>query len=231
MSETISVYQTGPLTFEIRGPVGDPSEFAQKALSSVEKAVVTESHSSRIEGHYQFSGGDLLVPFSVSLEQSSPELTILELGFSDNDPEWRTDLIRDKITEALAVTSAASSQAHAPPQKLKPPKTATRRQPQASGEHHVASQTHTITPSDYKTTSGLGSLFAIIGWVGVALSVIGALFASQSVGIPGIGAGFIAALFCLMIVAAGQLLRAQVEVANNSRLILMRLEEVVTARE
>lgn len=230
MTEQVSAFQTGSLTFEIRGPIGNPSEFVQTTLSKVEKIIVTEATASLVEGHYQFGGGDLLVSFAVSIEQPSAELTTLELRFKGNDPEWRTDMIRDKISEALAVTSAASSQSAAPPQKPKPLKAATQNKARTDG-HRMAPQASAVSSSDYKTTSGLGSLFAVIGWLGVVFSLIGGLGATQTIGLAGIAAGFIAALFCLMIVAAGQLLRAQVEVANNSRLILQHLDALNSARD
>lgn len=81
-----------------------------------------------------------------------------------------------------------------------------------------------IPPAVYKTTTHLGSFFIIAGWLGVALSVFAGIATAQTVGMPGIAAGFAMAFLCLMTVAAGQLLQAQVEIANNSRLMLVQLE-------
>ena len=93
-----------------------------------------------------------------------------------------------------------------------------------ASEHKHSSNKSSIPHADYKTTTHLGSFFIIAGWLGVALSVLAGISTAETVGMPGIAAGFAMAFLCLMTVAAGQLLQAQVEIANNTRLMLLQLE-------
>ena len=82
-----------------------------------------------------------------------------------------------------------------------------------------------VGPSaNYKTAKGLALFFSFIGWIGVAASVLVGILGTQGFGLAGIAFGFIAAFFCLLVVVSGQLLQAQVEVANNSREILNHLK-------
>ena len=88
------------------------------------------------------------------------------------------------------------------------------------------------TPSNYRTTKGFGSFISSVGWIGVAISVLVGVLSLLlgGAGMPtfltlaGTAFGIINAIFFLLIVVNGQLLQAQVEVANNSRQILEYLK-------
>lgn len=230
MTDDVSVVQTGPLTFEAQASVEQASTFVREALSRVGKAVVTDSTPLRIAGHYKFAGGDFLIPFSIYIAQSKEHLALLELELGSDEPEWRTELIRAKIGEALVASYDTNLKASERAQSAKPSVVDPTNQPRDRAGRSSTQPSVSISP-DYKTTSALGSFFAVVGWLGVALSVAAGLLAADEVGVWGITAGFIAAFFCLLTVAAGQLLRAQIEVANNSRLILLHLEKLVRDRE
>ena len=91
---------------------------------------------------------------------------------------------------------------------------------------------NTGQPSNYRTTRGFGSFISSVGWIGVAISLLVGVLSllSGGAGMPtfftlaGTAFGIINALFFLLIVVNGQLLQAQVEVANNSRQILEYLK-------
>ena len=232
MSDQIAVRQTGPLTFQIAAPLTEASAFVQKTLSKLEKVVLTPTSASKIKGEYKFGGGDLLVPFAFDLTQASETLILVELHFSANAQAWCTDMIREAMGKALCKTYDPAMRAPVKASSTKISGAGTVPKKPSAQKGQPAAARATVAPSsDYKTTSGLGSFFAIIGWLGVAVSIIGGLAAAQTAGFAGVAAGFIAALFCLMTVAAGQLLQAQVEVANNSRLILVHLEKLDRSRE
>lgn len=231
MSEQISIHQIGPLTSKIDAPLSDAVTFIEYALSTVEKVVLPPITTSRIEGEYKFGGGDLLVPFAFNLTEISENVIQADLQFTDDAPAWRTDMIREAIGKALCETYNPDLPVPAKDLATNTSETYTAPKDPRAPKSTLAVPRANIAPaSDYKTTSGLGSFFAIIGWLGVAVSIFAGFLAAQTVGLAGVAAGFIAAFFCLMTVAAGQLLRAQVEVANNSRLILMHLDKLARAR-
>lgn len=238
MSAKISVTQVGPLTFQVDAPLTDSLAFVQKALSTVENAVITAATASDIRGDYRYAGGDLLVPFAINFTEIRENAFLVELQFPGDDPEWRTSLIMKKIGKAIYQPYDAEIDLQAKPAETvlseAPSSLSNPAGPKRSSKSHfertafvrkVAPAAAFTSSSDYLTTSAVGSFIAGTGWVGVALSILVGFIVATSEGLLGFLVGFMGIFFCLLTVATGQLLRAQIEIANNSRLILAHLME------
>ena len=224
MTTEIVVQQIGPLSFLINTPLIGAADFVERALSTIQGARVTKNEAFRIAGEYESDESEVTTAFAIIFGNTTPDSTVITLEVRNEDSASMRNQVRDTIGSAiyseynpelqaservqLADNLSYASQSTSETGPADRPRSVESVLPAAEVENH------------YKTTTALGSIISAIGWIGVVLSFFGGLIVSTTLGFVGIVSGFVAGFFCLLIVATGHLLRAQIEVANNSRLIL-----------
>ena len=256
MSSTISFQQINPYSLQIDATLVSAASLVEDAISRVPGAKITKNEAFRIVGEYESSDPAVKLPFAITFKNTSPDSTRITLAFRKRDPSSLRTHARTMIAKAIhpdydpELSSGQQrddsgddiSESHQPSSHERDTTSFTSApeskaeveeitEPKSDPTTRLSMHSYTGYSTDYKTTSGLGLFFAFLGWIVVAVSLFAGIVAMKKVGLVGLGAAIVSALFGLLIVAAGQLMRAQAEVANNSRLILMSLEKLIQARK
>ena len=225
MPTTITIRQVSLSSLLINAPLLSAASLVENAISTVPGAKITKNEAFRIEGEYESSDPAITLPFAITFKNTTPDSNLITLEFRNEDPlpmrtHARATIARAILPDYNPELPAEEESENSGDTMLEAPQPPSASSPAYDAQSGEAAIRHAKEEADYKTTSGLGSFIAAAGWVGVFFSVVGGLVLYETVGFLGLVAGFVAGFFCLLTVATGQLLRAQIEVANNSRLIL-----------